>query len=167
MGNRPSEIMGETRLAALQLGDTRRVDAHVGVRLRRRRSMLGISQSKLADALELTFQQVQKYEKGQTRIGVGRLWDISKILGVPITYFFENLDGKVFSSASVPFSPVLAENKESIEADPLARRDVRDLLRAYCSISNPQVAKDILRVIKDLAAADNLEEAESSSKEDN
>lgn len=68
------------------------VDAHVGRRLRRRRTSLGISQEQLGSALGLTFQQVQKYEKGQNRIGAGRLYRIAGILSVPVQYFFEGLN---------------------------------------------------------------------------
>lgn len=150
---KPSEFMSEDRLKSLNIGDTNKVDAHIGLRLRRRRSMLGISQSSLAEALGLTFQQIQKYEKGTTRISVGRLWDLSKILSVPITYFFENLDGKTFTQPSVPYVPVLCENTDDFVSDPLSRRDVRELLKAYCSISKPQVARNVLRVVKDLAAS--------------
>lgn len=67
------------------------VDEHVGRRLRQRRNELGISQEKLGAALGLTFQQVQKYEKGQNRIGAGRLYRIATILSVPVQYFFDNL----------------------------------------------------------------------------
>jgi transcriptional regulator with XRE-family HTH domain len=154
MSSKQSEFLEKERLKSLKIGDTVRVDAHIGLRLRRRRSMLGISQSGLASALGLTFQQIQKYEKGATRISVGRLWDLSKILGVPVTYFFENLDGKTFSQPTVPYVPVLNENREEFSPDPLSRRDVRELLRAYCSISKPQVAKNLLRIAKDLAEAD-------------
>lgn len=69
-----------------------RFDAHIGNRIRQRRMLAGLSQDKLADQLGLTFQQVQKYEKGTNRIGAGRLWEVSLILGVPVGYFYEGLD---------------------------------------------------------------------------
>ena len=68
------------------------VDKYVGSRVRMRRIMLGMSQEKLGEALGLTFQQVQKYEKGTNRVGASRLWELSRVLGVPITYFFEGLE---------------------------------------------------------------------------
>ncbi len=77
------------------------VDVHVGQRARERRILLGMSQSKLAQALGITFQQVQKYEKGTNRIGSSRLFDISEALSVPIPYFFEGYSGKSGSSESV------------------------------------------------------------------
>jgi len=67
------------------------VDIHVGARLRIRRSMLGLSQEKLGDAVGLTFQQVQKYERGANRMGASRLFQFCQILGVPITYFFDDM----------------------------------------------------------------------------
>lgn len=77
------------------------VDIHVGQRVRERRILLGLSQSKLAQALGITFQQVQKYEKGTNRVGSSRLFDISEALGVSIPYFFEGYNKKSGSSESV------------------------------------------------------------------
>ena len=68
------------------------IDTHVGNRIRLRRQLLGYSQEKLASLLGLTFQQVQKYEKGMNRVGASRLWDMGKVLGVPISFFFEDMD---------------------------------------------------------------------------
>jgi len=70
------------------------IDKHVGSRVRMRRMMLGMSQEKLGDALDLTFQQVQKYEKGTNRIGASRLHHISDILQVPVAFFFEDVPGQ-------------------------------------------------------------------------
>jgi transcriptional regulator with XRE-family HTH domain len=67
-------------------------DAFIGSRVRIRRMLIGMSQERLGELLDLTFQQVQKYEKGVNRIGAGRLYDVARILGVPITYFYEGLD---------------------------------------------------------------------------
>ena len=88
------------------------VDAHVGRRLRRRRTALGMSQEQLGAALGLTFQQVQKYEKGQNRIGAGRLYRIANILGVPVQYFFEGLsngsDTAMLPGGEVPDTEIQA-----------------------------------------------------------
>src|SRR5512147_2724158 len=81
------------------------IDKHVGSRVRMRRMMLGMSQEKLGDALDLTFQQVQKYEKGTNRIGASRLQQISHILQVPVAFFFEgapNVSGRSAESADAP-----------------------------------------------------------------
>src|SRR3982751_5187523 len=70
-------------------------DVHVGARVRLRRTLLGLSQEKLADAIGLTFQQVQKYERGANRVGSSRLYDLSRVLDVPIAYFFDEMPGAV------------------------------------------------------------------------
>ncbi len=71
-----------------------KLDSHVGHRMRLRRSLLRMTQSQVAEGLGITFQQVQKYEQGQNRISAARLYEVSKLLGVPIVYFFEGLEGK-------------------------------------------------------------------------
>src|SRR3979490_2364617 len=82
------------------------IDKHVGSRVRMRRMMLGMSQEKLGDALGLTFQQVQKYEKGMNRIGASRLHYISQILQVPVPFFFEGVPGRVAGKAETTLSYV-------------------------------------------------------------
>lgn len=117
------------------------IDKHVGARVRMRRMMLGMSQEKLGDALDLTFQQVQKYEKGINRIGASRLHHISQILQVPISFFFEGLPGAAANSPditgaffSLPYAAELAEHYVAIEhgAD---RRAVVDIARAVAGRS--------------------------------
>lgn len=76
------------------------IDVHVGSRVRQRRKMLGLSQTQLANELGLTFQQVQKYERGTNRIGSSKLWRISKTLDVPVNYFFEGLPDNKFANMS-------------------------------------------------------------------
>src|SRR5689334_4362799 len=87
------------------------VDVHVGARVRQRRTLLGMSQEKLGDALGLTFQQVQKYERGANRIGASRLHHVSQVLDVPVGYFFEDLE----------VAPAPAEG--AAERDPMTRRE--------------------------------------------
>src|SRR6266508_6058660 len=81
------------------------VDVHVGLRMRQRRTLLAMSQSKLGDAVGLTFQQVQKYERGSNRMGLSRLFEFAKVLDVPVSYFFDEmpsnaLSGRLMSAAS-------------------------------------------------------------------
>jgi transcriptional regulator with XRE-family HTH domain len=119
------------------------VDVHVGSRVRLRRVLLGLSQEKLADRLGLTFQQVQKYEKGTNRISASRLQQISQILEVPISYFYAELPGDLpsegLSDAPAPdFVVDFLSNAESLQlmkafvriADGRVRRKVVDLVRA-------------------------------------
>src|SRR5216684_737109 len=75
------------------------IDVHVGSRIRLRRTLLGLSQERLGDALGLTFQQVQKYERGANRVGASRLFDLSRVLDVPISYFFDEMSLGVASAA--------------------------------------------------------------------
>lgn len=81
------------------------VDKHVGARIRLRRKLLGLSQSALGDALGLTFQQIQKYERGGNRVSASKLYDAAKTLGVPVSYFFEGLADPV-----EPGSPIAVED---------------------------------------------------------
>src|SRR3989339_270854 len=77
------------------LGTPRPVDVHVGQRLRQRRTLLGMSQEKLGEAVNLTFQQIQKYERGANRIGASRLFQLGQVLDVSVSYFFEDMPGEV------------------------------------------------------------------------
>ncbi len=122
------------------------VDIYVGSRLRLRRSLLGLSQEKLADALGLTFQQVQKYERGSNRVSASRLYELSKILEVPVSFFFEELDSttagnKVAEGQSDTWSVNLLEKKETI-----------DLVRNYYKIKNLAARKKVMELIKTLGS---------------
>jgi len=75
------------------------IDVHVGTRVRLRRTLLGMSQEKLGDALGLTFQQVQKYERGANRIGASRLYDLSRVLDVPVSFFFDDIKAETVEAA--------------------------------------------------------------------
>ena len=96
------------------------IDIHVGKRVRLRRTLLGISQEKLGKAINLTFQQVQKYERGTNRIGSSRLYQLSQVLDIPVSYFFDGLPSE-FSGLK---APGLADVKiASSEGDPLVKRE--------------------------------------------
>ncbi len=124
------------------------VDVHVGSRIRMRRTLLGFSQEKLGDALALTFQQVQKYERGANRVGSSRLYEISRILDVPVSFFFDEMSGDV-SAAGAVSSPEAAELPQQ---DPLAKRETLELVRAYYRISDPRIRKRIFELIKSIAS---------------
>ena len=127
-------------------GSPHPVDIHVGSRVRMRRTLLGMSQEKLGDALGLTFQQVQKYERGANRVGSSRLYEISQILDVPVAFFFEEMSPE---TAEVP--PGLAEDQKEMEYDPLAKRETLELVRAYYRIEDPRVRKRIFELTKAVA----------------
>lgn len=128
-------------------GTPDKVDVHVGQRLRVRRSLLGMSQEKLAEAIDLTFQQVQKYERGINRISAGRLFQFSKILDVPIGYFYD----RIGDDASAATYDGLSDNKQEAfggEDDVMQSKETIDLVRAYYSIADPAKRKETLRFIK-------------------
>lgn len=120
------------------------VDIHVGARVRLRRTLLGMSQEKLGKALGLTFQQVQKYERGANRIGSSRLFQLSKILDVPVSFFFDEMAPETTRKADG-----MAEgNKQVFEVDKLSRRETLELVRAYYKITDPSVRKKIFEMVK-------------------
>jgi len=122
------------------------VDVHVGQRLRVRRSLLGLSQEKLAEAIGLTFQQIQKYERGINRISAGRLFQFSKILDVPVAYFYDQINGENSQSA---FG--MSDNSQEAfggDDDIMQRKETIDLVRAYYSVDDPAKRKEMLRFIK-------------------
>ena len=125
------------------------VDVHVGTRLRLRRTLLGLSQERLASELGLTFQQVQKYEKGLNRIGASRLWDLAQVLGVSVAYFYENLDENTQNKSPRKISNqlILSDNPKEFNMDILLRKDVIELVSAYTRIQDPKVAKNILDLV--------------------
>lgn len=124
------------------------IDAHVGARLRLRRTLAGMSQTELGSKIGLTFQQIQKYEKGANRIGAGRLFQFAEILGVPPSFFFDGL----------PAGPAAnADGSEVMEA-PVLSRDSMELLRAYNSIPNENVRRRILALVRSMSAEAETEE---------
>lgn len=121
------------------------IDAHVGKRVRIRRKILSMSQTKLGDAIGLTFQQIQKYERGANRIGASRLFELSEVLDVPVSYFFDDLPADI-----VPRSSGLGE-ANSMPSDPLREPISLDLVRAYSKIKNAGTRKSLFNLAKALA----------------
>ncbi len=124
------------------------VDTHVGKRLRLRRSMLGMSQDFLGKEIGVTFQQIQKYERGVNRIGSSRLYDFSKILNVPVEYFFEDLSGQpleIEGNAKEGFSE---KNEDKFKVENLDNKETLSLIKAYYRIEDVQVRKKVLSLIK-------------------
>ncbi|MBJ6127676.1 helix-turn-helix domain-containing protein [Microvirga splendida] len=130
------------------------IDKEVGSRVRMRRVSIGMSQEKLGDMLGLTFQQVQKYEKGMNRISVARLIEIAKILGVDIHFFLNGV-------TSITSTPGFAEETPpTYVADMMSTPEGLQLVRNFAGITNPKVRKSIVQLVASLAAQD---EAERSS----
>ena len=131
------------------------VDIHVGKRVRMRRTLMGMSQTKLGDALGLTFQQVQKYENGSNRIGASRLYQISQILAVPVSYFFEEMD----QLTAVANENAPATGEALPRGDLVAKRETLELVRAYYRIVSPRVRRGIVDMIR---AIGNSEETKAA-----
>ena len=134
-------------------GQPNPIDVHVGNRIRLRRTLLGLSQEKLANLLGLTFQQVQKYERGMNRVGASRLWDIGKVLEVPISFFYEDMGREVANQSPRMFSipdgkPMcFAEDSTEFDSDPMHRQETIELVKAYYKIANRKAAKHMFDLI--------------------
>ena len=134
-------------------GQPNPIDVHVGNRIRLRRTLLGFSQEKLAALLGLTFQQVQKYERGNNRVSASRLWDLSKVLEVPVDFFYEDMDSKVARQSPRTFSlpenqvKFLEEEETAFDDDPMKRQETIELVRAYYKIPNRKTAKHLFDMI--------------------
>ena len=128
------------------------IDVHVGARVRRRRTLLGMTQTKVGDAIGLSFQQMQKYERGANRIGASRLFGLSRVLDVPIEYFFDDMPTAVAAS-----SPTLgggrAKKLTSYEPDPMAKQETLQLVRAYYKIKDAEIRKRLYELTKAVGAA--------------
>ena len=122
------------------------VDVHVGGRVRLRRMLLGMSQEKLGEHLGLTFQQIQKYEKGINRIGASRLFDLSQVLGVPVQFFYEEL--AVGTGAAVGFGERPAE---SYAVEFLGSREGLELNKAFARITDARVRRSIVDLVRAFA----------------
>ncbi|MGE4064059.1 MAG: helix-turn-helix domain-containing protein [Rhodospirillaceae bacterium] len=127
------------------------IDVHVGNRLRLRRTLLGMSQQKVGEALGLTFQQVQKYERGTNRIGASRLWDLAGVLDCPVSFFFEEMDEKTAGASPRNWN---GETTDIMlrQDDPMNRRETLELVRAYYRIKGYHVRRRIYELAKSLAS---------------
>lgn len=137
-------------------GKATSLDEHVGYRLRLRRGLLGISQERLAGSVGITFQQMQKYERGVNRVSAGRLFEFSKLLAVPLTYFFDEYTGPDKTPA---FAGGLSDNAQEgfeseapIREDILRKKETLDLVRLYYSIPTAGLRKQMLALVRSIAA---------------
>jgi transcriptional regulator with XRE-family HTH domain len=122
-------------------------DVHVGSRVRLRRTLLGMSQEKLGEAIGLTFQQVQKYERGANRVGASRLYDLSRVLDVPVAFFFEEMAPSSAEGGALSAH----EPSERSGNDPMVKRETLELVRAYYKIPDAQVRRRLFDLAKALA----------------
>ncbi len=124
-------------------GNPNPVDIHVGARVRLRRTLLGMSQERLGEALGLTFQQVQKYERGANRIGASRLYDLARALQVPVGFFFDDLPDGVADG-----DPPAAGTQDD---DPMQRRETIELIRAFYRIQDPTARRRLFELTRSIA----------------
>ena len=130
-------------------GGANSIDGHVGSRVRTRRTLLGLNQSQLGDALGLTFQQVQKYERGSNRISASRLFHLSKILDVPVSYFYEDMP-KELGRKTLPTKPM---PQDESEPDTTHKRETLELVRAYYRIENTNVRDRFRETVRTIAGS--------------
>ena len=129
-------------------------DTYVGTKVKTRRLMLGLSQEELAKSIGLTFQQIQKYERGTNRISVSRLIDISSALKTPVDYFLDGISGMLGEGGNRKTSMRgVSDIKQATleDMEPLSRKDVLDLVRAYQRISTPALKKQLVEMAKAMA----------------
>ena len=131
------------------------VDVYVGKRLRLKRTILGMSQEAVGKQIGVTFQQIQKYERGINRMGASRLYDFARALGVQIAYFFEGYGDYVIEdgSALAMGEPEVA----AFEHDRVSSRESGEIMRAYAKIKNPALRKRVVDLVKAMAAADDAD----------
>jgi len=128
------------------------IDIHVGTRLRLRRTLMGLSQEKLGEAVGITFQQLQKYERGANRISASRLFNLAQVLDVPVGFFFDDLP----AAAQAPeVTPVGSPSTAIEEEDSMARRETLELVRAYYRIDDGAVRRRAFELIKVLGGERN------------
>lgn len=120
------------------------VDVHVGQKVRRRRWMVGMTQQQLAEKVGIKFQQIQKYETGMNRVSASRLWDISEVLDVPVSFFFEGIDGEKAASRG---------GSATVPSDIMADKEALELVRSYYAIPENQRRRlfDLARVLSEVA----------------
>ena len=110
-----------------------------------------MSQEKLGDAIGLTFQQVQKYERGTNRVGASRLFELSRVLDVPVAYFYDEMGSDIAQKGHQHAMGFAEENPQPYGLDPMTKRETLELVRAYYKITEPKVRKRLFEMTKALA----------------
>lgn len=131
-------------------GGPKAMDIHVGNRLRMRRSIIGWSQERLAEAVGLTFQQVQKYERGANRVSASRLYDFSRVLDVDVSYFFEQYNEKQ-KAANFKYGFADTEQDEFLDTGKWYDKETLELIKIYYSIQDQKLRRNLVKVIQNMA----------------
>lgn len=159
-GKRPAEMVPDPAsgragiIPAGRPGVPNPIDIHVGGRVRLRRTILGLSQERLGEMIGLTFQQVQKYERGTNRIGASRLYDLSRVLEVPIQFFYDDMAPDV-ANQSPRLRAGLSEQSPPayVEADPMSKGETLELVRAFYRIKDPAIRQRLFDLCRAMAHA--------------
>jgi len=147
------EVREGRRRRAASIDGPDPIDIHVGQRMRLRRTMLGKSQDQMARALGVSFQQVQKYERGTNRISASRLFDVSRFLNVPVSYFFEDLTEDAVAARDEEVKVTFANANDpipGIEDDPMKRTESLELIQTYWRLPTDIVRGRVLEMLKSL-----------------
>lgn len=132
------------------------VDVHVGNRIKLRRQLLGLSQEKLSAMLGLTFQQIQKYERGTNRVGASRLWDIARVLNTTILFFYEDMPEEIINQSPMMLSISKKISILDIEpTDPMNTDEAVELVKNFYKIKNRRLADNLFESIKEAARSSN------------
>ena len=126
------------------------IDIHVGARVRLRRNLLGMNQTDLGKALGVAYQQIQKYEWGVNRVGASRLFNLSRVLDVPVSFFFEDLSPAAAGGGRRRARGLSEAPAAVLEPDSLSRRETVELIRAYYRVTDPHLRKRVLDLLKAL-----------------
>ena len=129
------------------------VDVHVGAWVRQHRTLLGMTQTDLGDAIGLSFQQVQKYERGRDRISASRLCELSRVLDVSIEYFFEDMPPEIAAISPATKGRGKAKKLPSYAPDIMVKRETLEFVRAYNKIEDADVRRQVSQLIKAMGAA--------------
>ena len=140
---------GAKRTIRATKGRPNPIDGHVGSRVRQRRMLLGMSQEMLGKSLGITFQQIQKYERGSNRISASRLFRLSQVLNVPVSFFFEDMPRALVAAGSKPKG--FSEDAPPYEADPTATRETAKLVRAYYRIEDQAKRRKVLGLLRSMS----------------
>ena len=124
------------------------IDIHVGARVRLRRHLLGLTLQTLAKAVGVAYQQLQKYERGVNRIGASRLFNLSRVLDVPISFFFEDLSPVVAGAGKRRARGFSEAPATALDFDVLSKRETIKLVRSYYRVTDPQLRKRVLDLLE-------------------
>ncbi len=149
---KPSRVRRRTQKQTSRKGPNP-IDIHVGARVRLRRNLLGLTLQTLAKAVGVTYQQLQKYERGVNRIGASRLFNLSRVLDVPVSFFFEDLSPAAAGARKRRAKGLSEAPAAALDSDVLNKRETVELIRAYYRVTDPQLRKRFLDLLKALGKA--------------